>query len=116
MASSQELASIQSFCTHQSGSLVCVLSIARTHGLESHPKRGAEHVEEDHNKMLLFTIAESHQIRITTRFLFELFPQVIVVPFTLADGETKNVLAGFDEHTANACNALNINKNVFNPV
>jgi len=54
--------------------------------------------------------------RITTRFLFELFQQVMVVPFTLADGETKSVLAGFDEHTENACNALNINKNAFKPV
>jgi len=26
------------------------------------------------------------------------------------------VLAGFDEHTENACNALNINKNAFKPV
>ena len=51
--------------------------------------------------------------RITTRFLFELFSQAMVVPFTLADGESKRVLAGFDEHATNACNALNINKNAF---
>ena len=31
--------------------------------------------------------------RITTRFLFELFQQVMVVPFTLADGETKSAVS-----------------------
>lgn len=54
--------------------------------------------------------------RITTRFLFELFAQVMVVPFTHADGKEERALAGFDEHTANACNALNIHKNAFKPV
>jgi hypothetical protein len=67
------------------------------------------------NKMLPYHRGKPSN-RITTRFLFELFAQVMVVPLTLADGTTKRVLAGFDEHTANACNALNIHKNAFKPL
>lgn len=54
--------------------------------------------------------------RITTRFLFELFPQVQSIPITLPDKTRRKQLAGFDAHQQIACRALGTNVNVFEPV
>lgn len=53
---------------------------------------------------------------ITTRFYFELFPQVQVIPLTMADGTMTKQLAGFDEWVAKACAALGISQAAFSPV
>lgn len=54
--------------------------------------------------------------RITTRFLFELFPQVQSIPITMPDGTRRKQLAGFDAHQRLAARALGTNENRFEPV
>lgn len=54
--------------------------------------------------------------RITTRFLFELFPKVQTIPLTLDDGTLESRLAGYDDVQRLAAKALGTSKSAFNPV
>ena len=54
--------------------------------------------------------------RITTRFLFELFPKVQVVPFSVSGGELQKKLVGMNSVTELACAALGTNISGFSPV
>lgn len=54
--------------------------------------------------------------RITTRFLFELFPKVQTVPFRIAGSEQKKKLVGMTSVTELACAALGTGTDAFLPV
>ena len=54
--------------------------------------------------------------RITTRFLFELFPRVQTVPFSVDAGPVQKKLVGFDEVIRLACMALGTSPANFEPV
>jgi transposase len=54
--------------------------------------------------------------RITTRFLFELFPLLQTVPCVREDGMNHSILAGMTETTKLACRALGTAVDVFSPV
>lgn len=53
--------------------------------------------------------------KITTRFFFELFPQVMSIPVQMEDGTSKKHLAGFDEVVENACRAAGTSRKIFEP-
>ena len=52
---------------------------------------------------------------ITTRFLFELFAQVQVVPYRMGDGPEKRELAGFEGTVEAACRAAGTKRKAFTP-
>jgi transposase len=52
---------------------------------------------------------------ITTRFFFELFAQVQVVPYRMADGPEKKDLAGFEGTVEAACRAAGTTRRAFTP-
>lgn len=54
--------------------------------------------------------------KITTRFLFELFPSVQTIPITTADGTRTKQLAGFDQWQQLAAKALETSERAFFPV
>ena len=54
--------------------------------------------------------------RITTRFLFELFPSVQTVPFTIGGGPKQKKLVGLTDVLQTACNALGTRLTEFAPV
>jgi len=54
--------------------------------------------------------------RITTRFLFELFPRVQTVPFTVGGGATQKKLVGVSDVIAMACSALGTRLDQLSPV
>jgi transposase len=54
--------------------------------------------------------------RITTRFLFYLFNQVQIVPYTLPDGTQQQSLVGLEQYPVEACRALGCNPKIYEPV
>lgn len=54
--------------------------------------------------------------KITTRFLFELFPKVQSISYRLGDQPTQKKVLGLNDITALACKALGCNSNIFEPV
>jgi len=54
--------------------------------------------------------------RITTQFLFELFPKVQTVPITMPDGRQESRLVGFESIQQLAATALGSEKSAFSPV
>jgi transposase len=54
--------------------------------------------------------------RITTRFLFELFPRVQTVPFTVGGGATQKKLVGVSDVIALACSALGTRLDELSPI
>ena len=54
--------------------------------------------------------------RITTRFLFELFPRVQTVPFTVGGGPEQKKLVGVTEVIELACAALGTRQSELSPV
>lgn len=54
--------------------------------------------------------------RITTRFLFELFPRVQTVPFTVGGGPTVKKLVGVSDIITLACSVLGTRLDAFSPV
>jgi len=54
--------------------------------------------------------------RITTRFLFELFPRVQTVPYSVDGGPSQKKLVGFDNVMQLACTALETSQRDFEPV
>jgi transposase len=67
------------------------------------------------NKMLPYHRGKPSN-RITTRFLFELFAQVQVVPFSVGAEQEKRSTAGLDTICLDACSALGTSPAVFEPV
>ena len=53
---------------------------------------------------------------ITTRFLFELFPQVAVNKIAFSDGSIQRHLSGFNEYNQLACDCLGVPKSAYTPV